>query len=79
MLYLSTFPAGSYVEQYVKENNIPSWRSEKDRVGRHPQMPPQTTNKVGKPRSDQGIAPYDTKTNTGGKTHEQHRRIYVGR
>ncbi len=42
-------------------------------------MPPQTTNKVGKPRSDQGIAPYDTKTNTGGKTHEQHRRIYVGR
>lgn len=34
-------------------------------------MPPQITNTVGKTRSDLGIAPYDTKTNIGGKTHEQ--------
>ena len=39
-------------------------------------MPPQTTNKVGKPQSDQGIAPYDTKMDTGGKTHEQFKRFH---
>ena len=30
-------------------------------------MPPQTTHTVGGPRIDQGIAPYDTKTNIGGR------------